>query len=98
MKSEKKLLVLQQLNKEPNPISLLELREKLGENFKERSLRRWLKELLEEDLIIKSGQKRATKYQIKQPPKNVASNCFNPESMKIVEKIKRPLYERTPIT
>lgn len=58
----KKLSVLHQLSQELEPVSLPDLIEKLGEDFAERSVRRWLTEMVTEGLVKKIGHKRGTKY------------------------------------
>ncbi len=94
------MVVLYQLSQESEPIGLLDLLEKLGDEFSERSVRRWLSEMMTEGLIEKIGHKRATKYQVLQRSdrENAKfSSCFSSESTKIIEKIRRPLYERSPV-
>lgn len=98
--NENKSAVLSQLGKEPAPISLPELLIKLGQRFKERSLRRWLNELIEEGSVIKTGQKRGTKYLVRQVAQGriESKSCFSPASLAALEAIKKPLFERTPVT
>ena len=55
------MAVLHQLNQEPAPIRLQELLEKLGSNYTERSVRRWLAEMIREGLVEKLGNKHGTK-------------------------------------
>jgi hypothetical protein len=57
----KKMILLHQLSLETEPIVLNDLAEKLGSQFKERSIRRWLGELVDQGYVEKIGQKRATK-------------------------------------
>jgi hypothetical protein len=98
---DKKMIVLHQLSQESEPISLLELLEKLGSEFPERSVRRWLSEMIVEGFVEKIGSKRATRYQIISRASreiNKAASCFGLESIKILEQVRRPIYERTPIT
>ena len=61
---EKKLAVLHQLSQEADPISLPELMKKLGTQYIERSVRRWLAEMTNEGIVKKIGLKRSTKYQV----------------------------------
>jgi hypothetical protein len=96
----KKLAVLHQLSQEGEAIALSELLEKLGEGYVERSVRRWLAEMMEEGLLEKIGQKRGTKYQVKRRAIREAgstNSCFGLESVRILEKVERPLYERNPV-
>lgn len=97
----KKLAVLHQLSQESEPISLPELLEKLRREYPERSVRRWLSEMITEGLISKVGQKKATKYQVVKRASreiNKDASCFGLESKEIVKQIRRPIYERTPTT
>ncbi len=59
---DNKMMVLRLLGLEFEPIGLPELMHRLGKNFKERSVRRWLRLLIEEGVVRKIGQKRGTKY------------------------------------
>lgn len=68
-----------QLSQELEPIGLPDLLGKLGEEYVERSARRWLTELVTEGFVQKFGQKRGTKYQVKQHAtceNGKVSNCF----------------------
>ena len=57
---DNKMIVLRLLGLEFEPIGLPELMHKLGESFKERSVRRWLYLLIEEGDVRKIGHKRGT--------------------------------------
>lgn len=96
--SEKKEEVLRVLREEIAPISLNELCEKLKGTFHERSVRRWLCELISDGLVEKVGLKRATKYCLCKEYKKLGDwkNFFRPESIRALEYVKRPLYERDP--
>lgn len=102
---DKKLAILHQLSQEAEPIGLKDLLEKLGKEYVERSVRRWLMEMVNEGIIEKQGQKRGTKYQASQHKlvpnqKSIAnqmSSCFGSKSVSAIELIRRPLYERNPI-
>lgn len=96
----KKMAVLHQLSQEGEAITLAELLEKLGEGYVERSVRRWLADMVEEGLLEKFGQKRGTKYQIKHRAHREAgstASCFGLKSVKVLEQVRRPLYERNPV-
>lgn len=96
---EKKISVLNQLNLENSPISLKDLHLKLKGEFAERSLRRWLTELVSEGLVEKLGAKKATCYRGIQPKQSLAAGRpFSDKSLKIIERISRPIYERVPIS
>lgn len=96
----KKLAVLHQLSQEAEPISLQELFSKLVGDYAERSVRRWLGEMIKEGVVEKLGNKRSTRYKVIQYGSlqvNAASKCFGLESEKTLEYVRRPLYERAPI-
>ncbi len=96
----KKLAVLHQLSQEAEPVSLPELLKKLGSEYVERSVRRWLSEMVDEGLVGRIGHKKGTKYQIINRDKreiDTSGSCFGSESIKIIEQIRRPIYKRNPI-
>lgn len=97
---DNKMTVLRQLGLESEPISLPDLMLQLGEGFKERSVRRWLSLLIEEGAVKKIGQKRGTKYLAAGRSTEVVdemSSCFSSASLKAIEEIKKPLFERQPV-
>jgi len=92
-----KLVVFHQLQQEKIAVSLSELIHKLGSGFPERSVRRWLAELIETGEVEKQGNKRATKYLAIEPPiPSHANSSFSLQSLEVIEKVRRPLYERNP--
>ncbi len=97
---DNKMLILRQLGQESVPITLSDLLQKLGEGFKERSVRRWLSQLVHEGAVKKIGQKRGTKYlamgRSNEELNHDVSSCFSSASLQVIEKIKRPLFERNP--
>lgn len=99
----KKLAVLRQLRLETDPIGLLPLLEKLGDGYAERSVRRWL---AEDSTVEKTGRKRGTRYQLIDSPWSQAGGaalqeekiqCLSSESLKVIERVRRPIYERMPV-
>ncbi len=97
---DNKMKVLRQLGLEYEPVSLPELMHGLGEGFKERSVRRWLRLLVVEGAVMKTGQKRGTKYIIagrSKEAKRKISSCFSSASIKVIEFVRRPLFERQPV-
>lgn len=97
---DNKLLILRELNNQSLPISLPDLLEKLN-GLKERSVRRWLDELIREGRVQKVGQKRATKYFVISKISEIKSeinSCFGSASLKAIDLIKKPLYERNPVS
>ena len=91
-----KLAVFRQLQQATAPTSLKELLSKLGSNFKERSVRRWLAEMVELGFVEKIGNRRASKYRVLQAA-HLMSRCFSPESAAAVALVRRPIYERSPV-
>jgi prophage maintenance system killer protein len=94
------MIILRQLGLETEPISLPDLMLRLGKNYKERSVRRWLELLVKEGVVIKIGQKRGTKYKAVERLKETnskISSCFSTASLTAIKNIKRPLFERHPI-
>jgi len=95
------MAVLHELSQEAEPISLAHLLEKLGEGYAERSVRRWLVEMIKEGLVERLGHRRGTLYQVRNRfsrDYNKLSSCFRTDSIKVLEKVRRPLYERVPVT
>lgn len=97
----KKTTVLHQLSQASEPLSLPDLLKKLGEDYKERTVRRWLTEMVKEGLIKKFGSKRGTTYQAipqsNQAQQDLAISCFGSESIKVIEQVRRPIYERSAV-
>ena len=59
---QKKMAVLLAVKNMQDWVSLPELLAYLGDDYAERSVRRWLNELIEIQLIEKTGQKKGTQY------------------------------------
>lgn len=97
---DRKMALLQLLGEESEPISLNQLTIKLNNSVADRTVRRWLQELIEEGLVKKSGRTKDTKYivikQAKESPGTISS-CFSSKSLKAIERVKKPLYEREPV-
>lgn len=94
------MAVLRQLGLESEPISLADLLDKLGSQFKERSVRRWLNLLVQEGLVGKIGQKRGMKYLAVGRSHEInseVSSCFSSASLKAIETVNKPLFERRPV-
>jgi prophage maintenance system killer protein len=97
---DNKMTILRLLGIESEPISLLELMQRLGKGFKERSVRRWLSLLVEDGAVKKMGQKRGTKYiaagRSAEENRDVSS-CFSSASLEAIRIVKKPLFERQPV-
>lgn len=97
---DNKMAVLRQLGLESEPISLPELLLKLGEGFRERSVRRWLVLLVQEGAVKKAGKRRGTRYIAagrSEEANGGMSSCFSSASLQAIEVVKRPLFERKPV-
>jgi Fic family protein len=90
--SDKKLAVFLAVKQLKKPISLFNLLQILGPQYNERTVRRYLSQMVDEKMIRKIGQKKATKYEA------IASRgYFCRESETIIEKARKPIYERDPV-
>ncbi|MBM3199244.1 MAG: Fic family protein, partial [Chlamydiae bacterium] len=98
---DNKSLLLKQLGLESSPISLRDLLAKLGPDFKERSVRRWLQLLVCEGMVEKLGRRKSTKYIIVKRPQKVSdevSGCFSSASLAAISIMKKPIFDRQPVT
>jgi predicted HTH transcriptional regulator len=90
---DNKVIILRQLGLASEPISLSELILRLGSEFKERSIRRWLGLLVKEGVVNKIGQKRGTKYVAKGRSEAIndeVSSCFSSASLDAIRIVKKP--------
>ena len=97
---DRKLAVLRQLSQESEPITLSLLVSKLELKFTDRTVRRWLMVLIEEGLVVKSGHTKNTKYVAVKGGGVISdqiSSCFGSDSLKAIEQVKRPPFERKPV-
>jgi hypothetical protein len=92
---DKKLAVLMAVKQSYEPISLPNLLKKLGPDFAERTVRRWLNEMSREGTLIKIGAKRGTHYQI---ASHVQSSIFDETSHIAIKRIQQPLFTRDPVS
>jgi len=95
------LSALKKLEKKVKTVQLQELMTALGDQFSERSVRRWLAEGVVEGQVEKIGQKRATGYRTVEQNKIIASSLsdekqfsFTPQADAVLEKIKKPVLQR----
>jgi len=98
------LSALRKLARQTDTVTMPELMQKLGSLFVERSVRRWLNELMREGQVEKSGQKRGTRYRIiiKTIPTLNKENkenkfAFSAVAQKAVQAIEKPVIKRKPI-
>jgi Fic family protein len=97
-KDQNKLVALEALKKKHSPISLPELLLKLGENYSERTVRRWLTEWVKMGLVKKIGQKRATHYAFQHKVSEPPAIYFSSVSQKILGQVNIPYALRKPLT
>lgn len=93
------LTALKKLKNDRDSISLPELLEKLGSHFAERSVRRWLQELMAAGLVGKSGQKRSTRYFVVTASVDALPEkkfVFSTAAQKVLRAIAKPLFQRMP--
>lgn len=110
---EKKQRVFQLLKQQQKPIGLVELLQMLGEEFSERSVRRWLAGFVEQGWVRKAGKARATKYRAvslakadiytltaEQPKaKYHTHDVFSAKTQQSIEqKIFKPVFSRKPVS
>ena len=92
--TEGKKLVFDYLKDKSDPAGIQELRQHLG--LPERSIRRWLLELVGEGVIVKSGHTKNAKYVFRS--KEEKFPYFSEASKIVLKKVEIPLYQRPPIT
>lgn len=93
--STKKSAIFDLLQKTQEPIGVSELLHKVEGAYSERSVSRWLSELVREGFVERIGKKRGAKYRALVPKeKKPLAKRFSAESQTILAQIKKPLYER----
>lgn len=102
-KNQKKLAVLLAVQASKKPISLPNLLFQLGSDFAERSVRRWLNELIKDDQIAKMGKKRGTYYQVTSQEKIIhplieREFLFSKQVDTALQYVEKPLFQRNPVT
>lgn len=94
----KKMAVFSILQKQNADLSLAEIIKLLGPDYSERTVRRWLSEMVAEGLIIIQGKKRSTRYQVINSTKSDYEKQWDDKSKSSLKYINRPLFERNPVT
>ena len=100
---ERILTALQDLG---GPASLPEILERLPEDFAERSVRRWLAQLVERGQVRKSGRKRGTRYRLAEAgtplevrePVEPALFHFSEPARHALSRVRQPLLNRAPVS
>jgi Fic family protein len=93
----KKMAVFERLSHEREAIDINKLLDLLGVGYSERSVRRWLSELVKDGIVQKLGDKRGTRYQVKSQPL-APGQLFSVESKQVIESVRRSIYVREPVT
>ncbi len=83
------MAILEILRQEATPIDVITLAQKLGHIYAERSVRRWLAEMVTEGHVLKFGHTKGVRYQA-----NLKLGCFSSESLDLVAQVRRPMFER----
>lgn len=96
IQNPKKMAVLRLLQAQKKALALKELLENLPPAYAERSLRRWLSELVAEDHVKKVGQKRGTCYEA--VLKSASRSFFEKHPMQSIHYISQPIFQRQPVT
>ena len=98
-------MLLKVLNEQQEPLAVPALLGLLpaGE-YSDRTLRRWLSRMVEDGRVIRTGQKRSTRYQLAENarPRTTARTdgpeVFSPRSHEAINYIKQPLFQRQPVS
>ena len=109
MKNERRqLAVLNCLESSSVPLSVPDLIKKLGSDYPERTVRRWLAHFVSQGLVEKKGQKRSTLYwrsseeatssinEQQHQLQTLHSAFFSIEAINAIDRIRQPIFERTP--
>ncbi|OAI47954.1 hypothetical protein AYO45_05445 [Gammaproteobacteria bacterium SCGC AG-212-F23] len=91
----KKMAVFATLQQQGSEISLSEILQLLGAGYSERSVRRWLAEMVSMGLVIAKGKKRSTCYQAITA---ISEKQISFNDKKALNYINQPLFERSPVT
>jgi len=102
-KKDRILTVLRDLQE---PAGLPQILERLPEDFAERSVRRWLAQLVEQGQVHKDGQKRGTRYRLAggtafpevREPVGPVPFGFSNAARQALEQVRQPLLNRRPVS
>jgi Fic family protein len=101
---DKKLAVVAILAGQKRALGLPEILTLLPPGYAERSVRRWLAELVDDGVVFKSGQKRGTRYAIASPQSGppefplAAPGVFSQAALEAINHVRQPLFKRTPVS
>jgi Fic family protein len=88
--------IVNALKAQASPISMGELIAILGPTFKERSVRRWLKELVDQGYLTKTGSMSAARYQAISA--RVTDELFSADAWASLQLVRQPLFNRDPVS
>jgi len=95
--SNKHLAVLAVLRQQNEAISLSELMVILGPNYFDRTVRRWLGDMVTEGLVEKLGQKRGTRYRAIQDQAESRATQFSDDANAVLAHVRQPIFKRDPV-
>jgi Fic family protein len=99
MSKNQKVAALETLKEQDTPISLPELLKALGQDYSDRTVRRWLAEWVDKGIVLKKGKKRSTRYlAIKKMITEPADIYFSQASLKVISQIKTSYELRKSVT
>ncbi len=87
------------LSQYEEPVSFGELKCKLGEKIPDRTLRFWLQKLAAEGSVVATGENKGRRYQLATAMQTMSparQALFSLESLAILQKVQRPIFQRDP--
>ncbi|MBS0358809.1 MAG: Fic family protein [Proteobacteria bacterium] len=100
-KKLKKMAVLTILHDEAKGVAFKELLRLLGPDYAERSVRRWLSEMVKDGIVIQTGKKRGTHYKAASleylPSQDGDDLVFSEASQKSLNYVAEPIFKRDPV-
>lgn len=108
----KKMAVLERLESAGETLGLPDLLALLPPGYAERSVRRWLAELVDEGAVIRSGRKRGSRYRAKDsaaraqtasgqateaPASGFEAVSFSPAARAAIAHVRQPIFKRQPV-
>ena len=77
------------------PLSLPEILPLLPAGFPDRTVRRWLAEFVDAGLVVRTGRRRATRYEKRRT--DLHDGIFSPAASEAVAHVRQPLFARRPV-